>query len=351
MKRLAWSPLLVVLIACGGKAEQPADTAGVGGTGGSGGSKTAQQAGGGQGGTGGSLAIDGSAMGGDRSSGDTDAAAPSANADSGDSGGASGEAGKDADRGVDEGGIVSKDGGRDSEAGGPSGAFITPEVLVPIANAFCAAARSCCMKDGIRPALDNCESQYAWEPTAQGLVNGTMTVDSAGLASCLAAYQAASETCDAKPVIAACRGLVHGTLAEGQPCRFDSECAGVEPMVCLLPDEHGAGVCKKIVHAKAGDGCVLHCRPDGKCLLLSYAPADAAAMGCFEAEGVYCDRSANTLKCSPVRATGAACTDSEQCGSALSQCDIKTRKCKLFTLDGPYRFSGGGACGGSSYGP
>jgi hypothetical protein len=229
--------------------------------------------------------------------------------------------------------------------------LITPEALVPIANAFCAAARSCCLKDGILPALDNCESQYGYGSTAQALTKGTVTVDSPGLASCLAAYQAASETCEAAPVIAACRGLVHGTLAEGQPCRFHSECAGVEPMVCLLPDEHGAGVCKKIVHAKAGDACVIHCRPDSSiCSLISYAPAGAAAMGCFEAEGVYCDRSTNSPTCSPVRATGAACTNSEQCGSARSECDVKTRKCKLFTLV-PQRFSSGGVCGGGSYGP
>ena len=179
-----------------------------------------------------------------------------------------------------------------------------------------------------------------------------MTIDSAGLASCLAAYQAASETCDAKPVIAACHGLVHGTLAEGQSCRFTSECAGIEPKVCLLPDEHGAGVCKKVVHAKAGDACgVVFCGADPSCSQVSYAPAGATVTVCFEAEGLYCDSSGNNPKCQPVRATGAACTNSEQCGSALSECDAKTRRCKPFTLDGPRPFSGGGACGGSSYGP
>jgi hypothetical protein len=332
----AWSPALVALIACGGRAAQPADTSGGAGSGGNG---PVQQAAAGQDGIGGS---GGSATDAGKSGGGSGAVAGSANAGNSGSTGtsASGSAGN---------------GGGSAGVGGQSGVDMTPEALVPIANAFCAAARSCCKNDSTNHVLDDCESRYALSPTPRGLVSGTITIDSAGLPGCLAEYQAAAETCKARGVLAACRGLVHGLLTEGQSCRFDSECSGVEA-VCLLPKENTAGVCKKVAHGQAGDACVIDCPPDGNCAQIPYATADASPTGCFAADGTYCERWSNSPHCQLIRAAGAACTDSEQCGSTAAECDVQTGKCKALPCiaDGTcqdWPFTAGGTCAGSSYGP
>ncbi len=363
---IRWSTVLVVLVACGGRAAHPAEHTGGAG---SGGSEAIGKVGDDQGGTGGSSATGGNAIGGERSSGGTDTSGGSANAGNsgrggtGGSGGASGNAGND--------------GGGHGGAGGQGGVLMTPEVLVPIANAFCGAARSCCKNDRPPRPLDHCESSYGVnDPTSQALASGTITLDSAGLAGCLTAYEAAAETCEQTGVLTACRGLVHGTLAEGQSCRFNSECAGVEPMVCLRPeDAKSASVCKKIVHGKAGDACVVDCYSESNavygvtgaiCVQGAYAATDASPTGCFETEGTYCDTSSiQSPQCRPIRATGAACTSPEQCGSA-ADCDAQTRKCRAFNetcggcppllrcVDGKCQgrpFTAGGTCAGTSYGP
>ncbi len=362
---IRWSTVLVVLVACGGRAAHPAEHTGGAG---SGGSEAIGKVGDDQGGTGGSSATGGNAIGGERSSGGTDTSGGSANAGNsgrggtGGSGGASGNAGND--------------GGGHGGAGGQGGVLMTPEALVPIANAFCGAARSCC-KDPKPSPLDDCESSYGvQDPTSVALASGTITLDSAGLAACLAAYEAAAETCEQTGVLTACRGLVHGTLAEGQSCRFNSECAGDEPMVCLRPeDAKSASVCKKIVRGKAGDACVVDCYSESNsvygqtgaiCVQGAYAVSDASPTGCFEAEGNYCDVWSNSSpQCRPIRATGAACTSSDQCGSA-AECDAQTHKCKAFNaacggcppllqcVNGKCQgrpFTAGGTCAGASYGP
>jgi len=358
MKRLNFvSSLLsvIALAACGGEGTHTSDTPSAAGTGAAaGGSEQSQQAGrAGQGGAGGALAAGGGA--GERSGGAGGANAGSMNAGSGGLGGAGGHAGS------------AGSGGQ-----GGSGMITTPEALVPIAQSFCAAARSCCMKEQMPTMLDDCESGYAGrDDTAKALARGTVTLDSAGLSRCLAAYQAAADKCEEVGVIAACRGVVHGTRAEGESCSIGSECAGDEAKACLLADSNPGtvGVCRKIPHGKAGDSCEITCRPDENCTWTSYGAApDQPPAVCFEAEGVYCDRSGDAPRCEPIHAVGTACTDFNQCGSA-GDCDLDTQTCKalgklgeacgrcipqLTCKDGKCQspsFTAGPTCDGVSFGP
>lgn len=347
--RCAWSPVLVWVIACGGKSTQPSDTFGGAGSSGKGPMPQAQA---GRDGTAGSPAEGGSSLGGSATGG--------ANASAGSGGSAasaSGGTGGQESIGGSASGSAGKGGGGEggSGAGGQSNMYPTPEALIPIGQAFCAAARSCCMKDGIIPALDDCEHNYGFEPTCQALVRGTVIIDSDGLARCLAAYKAAAVGCETGGVIVACRGLVHGLLREGQSCKFNEECSGDGTMVCSAANQSSEGICKRVVHGKPGEACTFDC-PGHGCAQVSYPVADAPATGCFVVDGTYCDRSGASPQCQPVRPIGAACTDSDQCRSTVAECDAETRKCKYLPCTSEIscevgRFSAGGTCGGRSYGP
>jgi len=362
MKRLGFACLVSImsaLAACGGEGTHASDTPSAAGTGAAaGGNEQSQQAGrAGQGGAAGSLSSGGSAAGGgagEKSSGAGGTSAGSMNAGSGGIAGAGGHAGN-----------------AGSSGQGGSSMITTPEALVPIAKSFCAAARSCCMKEQMPTMLDDCESGYgSRDETAKALGRGTVTLDSAGLARCLAAYEAAANECEELSVITACRGVVHGTRAEGQSCTIGSECVG-DANACLLADSNPGtvGVCRKIPHGKVGDKCDITCRPDDNCTWTSYGAApDQPPAVCFEAEGVYCDRSGESPQCQAIHAVGAACTDFNQCGSA-GDCDEGTHTCKalgklgescgrcipqLTCKDGKCEspsFTAGPTCEGISFGP
>lgn len=355
----AWSPALIVLIACGGEGtHSPMMSGGAA----SGGGEATEQAGGAQGGSSGSPVMGGNSNGGDKASGGggtTSGGAPAAG--SGGAGGNAGASGAGGKGGVGGGG-----------AGGQGGMITTPEALVPIAKSFCTAARTCCMKEQLPAMLDDCESGYASkDDTAKALARGTVTLDSAVLARCLAAYQAAAQTCEERSVRDACRGVVHGTRAEGESCLMGSECAGDDAKACLVADSNPGtmGVCRKIPHGKVGDACQITCRPDDNCTWTSYGAAgDQPPTICFESEGVYCDTLSDTPKCQAIRAAGTACTDFDQCGSAGS-CDTVARTCKrlaqlnepcgmcipqLTCIDGKCQspsFTVGPTCEGVSFGP
>jgi hypothetical protein len=354
MKRLsgAWISTLMGLMACGGEGVHSSGPPGSeGGSAGSGESPSAGHAGQG---TAGSSASPAGGSGGSPAGGGGAASAGTATGGAG--GGNGGNGGN----------------GGSAAAAGQGGMLTTPDALVPIAKAFCAAARSCCMKEQLPSKLDDCESSYATkDDTSQALTRGTVTLDSAGLARCLAAYQNAAEACEEVSVLAACRGVVHGTRAEGQSCKLGLECMGDEGKACLVPDSNpgSVGVCRKISHGAVGAPCEITCRPDESCTWTSYgATANQSPKICFEAEGVYCDTSSDEPQCQPIRAAGAQCTDFHQCGSA-GYCDTDSYTCKkLGQLNDPCgmcipqlscigghcqspSFTAGPTCDGISLGP
>lgn len=271
-----------------------------------------------------------------------------------------------------EAGAEVGDGGSRSVAGGSSdagaaGGTLAADVLVPIAKAFCAAARLCCAHANEAADLDNCEANFQVEDsTFRALNRGTVSIDAAGLPACLAAYQQASTKCEELPVLSACQGLVHGKQKEHAPCVDVAECehADLETMACIIADSNGsAGVCAKVPHGKLGDACVSTCRLGENCSFTSYGAFDSSNTYCFEQDGLYC--SSDTATCARSNLLGEAC-GYETCGSA-NYCDITCKKrsvlgescaggclASLQCIDNQClspSFTVGGTCTGQWFGP
>ena len=306
-----FAAMLGLLAACGGESVRHGDIQAVAGVGG---------------GlvTGAGASAGGSASGGNQSS----ASGGNQSNASGDSGHEpSGGSARGGSAGSSTGGSVSGTGGVVSSSGA-AGASATPAVLRPTVNAFCAAARACCAKQpGL--SLDDCEASFASkDQTAQALRRGTVTLDAAGLSRCLAAYEAATTSCEKNSVLDACSGVVQGTRMEDEPCLVVSECAITGPKACVFTDVGGKnGVCKAAPHGKAGDACTLTCRPNEPCAFSVSGISEALFTPCLESEGLFCDFTSTPFKCQAIRATGAACEMGDQCGSQ-GYCDFSSQTCK-----------------------
>src|SRR5450432_839839 len=187
-----------VLVACGGQGVRSQDPAAS--VAGSGGTATASA------GSGGGLSGAGGAAQGAGGSGGALLATAGAAGHAGANGGGGGFANGGAAGSAGAGGTA---GGVGGAAGGVG--ISTPEMLVPTVKAFCATARTCCAKQTDPVMLDDCESAFGTkDQTSQALARGTVAIDPADLAKCLAAYQAAATSCEENSVLAACAGIVHG---------------------------------------------------------------------------------------------------------------------------------------------
>jgi hypothetical protein len=209
-------------------------------------------------------------------------------------------------------------------AGGGGGAAVTLDRVI---GAFCAAARSCCARDGFPTApLANCESEFPRrQPAVASVASGAVLVDNAALAACLAAYQAAATTCTRAPVVQACRGVFIGTKAEDEPCSNQFECQrSAGPATCfkvqLAEDPPALGVCKKLQHGARDTPCLFNCLAGENCSsdTITSSPDDVSFVHCFEQDGLYCPLGAETPRCAPILTQGATCNfDFAECGSAM----------------------------------
>jgi hypothetical protein len=202
-------------------------------------------------------------------------------------------------------------------SGSGGGALVsTPEMLVPTVKAFCAAARTCCAKQEDPVHLDDCESAFATrDETSKAIMRGTVTIDPADLAKCKAAYEAAATSCEENSVLAACAGIAHGNVAEGQPCFLGAECAGTGPKVCLvMGGQDSPGVCKAVPGGKVGDECSLTCRPNDVCTFTVYGVSDSPLTPCMDSEGVFCNNDMVPAKCETIHALNSQCDGDDQCG-------------------------------------
>jgi hypothetical protein len=195
-------------------------------------------------------------------------------------------------------------------------------MLVPTVMAFCAAARTCCAQQSDPVMLDDCESGFgAKDQTSQSLARGTVAIDPADLAKCLAAYQAAATSCEENPVLEACAGIVQGKVAAGGACTLGVECAGSGPKACLVTGgQDSLGVCKATPGGKAGDACSLTCRPNELCTFTVYGASDSPLTPCLESDGLFCNYDMVPAKCQPLHAVGAQCQQDDECGF-LAYCD------------------------------
>jgi hypothetical protein len=238
-------------------------------------------------------------------------------------------------------------------AGGAGGMTGSATALV---NAFCAAARACCAKDG-RPLdpLASCETNAAETFGAAEIDAGTIRVDGAKLDACVAAYQHAATSCTVTEVLAACHGMFIGTLPAGATCVRVADCRRDQgPMVCVAIQVTSGvtpttGTCQPAPRGKNGDPCLLSCpsgQDDCSTGLISGTPNPPLAL-CHEADGLFCD---TDQTCKPLNAPGADCFLDEGCGSGsycLPGCQPLIAigaACQLNRSCGPGATCASGAC-------
>lgn len=191
----------------------------------------------------------------------------------------------------------------------------------PLVDAFCAAARACCAKDG-RPLepLANCEQNAGATFGAAQVSAGTIRVDGAAFDACVAAYQRAATSCTFTEVMTACRGIFIGTLSSGATCTQVADCRRDQrPMVCVLIQTTSGvtpttGTCQPAPRGAENDACLASCPIGRDCSigLLSGMPNPPLAL-CYEQEGLFCD---SDQTCKPLKPLGAAeCFYDEGCGT------------------------------------
>jgi hypothetical protein len=200
----------------------------------------------------------------------------------------------------------------------------------PLVDAFCAAARACCAKDG-RPLdpLANCETNAGATLDADGLTAGTVRVAGAAFDACVATYQRAATTCTFADVTTACRGVFVGTLSTDATCTHVSECRrDAGPMVCVMIQQisgvtPSTGICAPAPRGANGDPCLGSCPRGVDCsvTLLSGDPNPPLAV-CHEEDGLFCD---SDQTCKPLNPAGGDCFYDEGCGTGnycgLSGCE------------------------------
>lgn len=309
----AFTALTVCAVACG-----KSDQHGAGTRGGSGGAAGAS-AGTGTGGASGRGGSGGAGVGGTAgaAAGTSGSAGSSELGKGGEGGTAAGRGGKGGAAGAGAGG-ASGTGGSAGDGGEAGDTGTNP--LSALIDAFCAAARSCCAMAGEpEGALTACEQQAAGTNGNVALVaGGTVEVDSASLAACVAAFEAATTECVLTDVLAACRGILRGTLHDGDACTDAMECdRSAGPVVCKKLQQGTAdpdiGVCTKPPRGTLGEPCGSSCEEGEECSTTSSSPDDTYPITfCFESDGLYCPIGES---CAAIVPDGGDCTYDQACGS------------------------------------
>ncbi len=309
-------------VACGESkrdGQSPTVRAGSGGAAGASGGKGGK---GGNAGVGGNAASGGAggtagASGGKAGAGGTAGSGSGSGGDAGQGGNGAGRGGRAGAAGAGSGGTPAGGAGSGGN-GGEGGAPENP--LSPLIDAFCAAARACCAMGG-QPAgtLEACEEQALAGNSNFALVaGGTAEVNAPALAACVTAFEAAATDCVLTGVLTACRGILVGTLDEGEPCTDGMECdRSSGPMVCKklqqgTPDPD-IGVCTTPPRGMLGDPCGSSCAEGQECSGTSSAPDDSFPLTfCYEADGLYCPGGES---CAAILPEGEDCFVSQECGS------------------------------------
>lgn len=252
-------------------------------------------------------------------------------------------------------------GGARAAAGGAGGAASTSTLLVDLAKAFCAAARSCCLKKGLPTALDDCEARFPSRLWGLPYVDkGSETIDTQALASCIAGYQETASTCAFQPLEAACKNVFVGTKNEGATCGKggmsnpggSGECKMVgRATVCLWTGDSNVstttGVCLNPAHGKKGDPCASSCARNDSCIFDLFTSPGYPTLTCFEEDGLYCASGGDSMACAPLVPTGGDCGDDSQSCASTDYCDYSggTPKCRTAaTLGQSCSFSNGPDC-------
>jgi hypothetical protein len=346
---------IALLVGCGEKSNSAP-----GPSGGSGGASSGGKASGGVSGAG---ATQGGAV---TSGGDTTATSGGNAASTG------GEAGSGGNSSAGHtGGAAAGNAGQMNQGGkaNPNEDLKSVDALKPIVDAYCAAARACCTRDAMPMQLANCEDLVMSRFPAKSIANGATRIDADALALCRAAYETAVTSCEATPVIEACRNVLIGTHRAEEPCTLGAqECELIAGQgTCLLPSsDEQEGVCKYPAHGKAGDPCMTTCHEGQRCLVTREGPSNTVLTMCFESDGVFCDFSKDVALCAPMVDEGATCPFDDACGSTShcagtcrpaaelgEDCEADCRR-DLTCVNGKCEglpFANGSICIGYTFGP
>jgi hypothetical protein len=310
-------------LSCGKSASDDDDGPAKAGEGGAGGSTAGSASGGTKAGSGGKAgsSAGGAGAGGAGAAGIGGSKSGAAGSRAGEGGDeAAGAAGEDSGNGGSGGGGQSSGGTAGSNAGGEGGAvFELPEVLVPLVDAFCAAARTCCAEAGQPPAaLDACEEAVAGDSlNFRNVARGTLDVDAGALDACVAAYVAAAGSCAIAGVLDACHGIFKGTIADGAACGDALECDRASgPRVCeiiLSQGDGDTGTCVDPGRGALGTACGGDCRENGNCSSTFISTDEVNTTLCFEADGLFCR---GGEECAELIEDGQECPDGQGCSSA-----------------------------------
>ncbi|HEV8547829.1 MAG TPA: hypothetical protein VGQ57_02355, partial [Polyangiaceae bacterium] len=211
----------------------------------------------------------------------------------------------------------------------PSSSKSTLEEVQSSCDAFaerlCASAQPCCEQSGAFDQQDCVDSfvQSVCTPTAQLAAAGIVSYDASSEDSCLAAHQRAHDVCmaDWQELMAIRRDeetsckVVIGSVAEGQHCETDGQCAP--------PDADGSslcaqGVCRVVRFLGEGAACPFPLGDVSTC--------DTGLFCTAEAQG-------DTGVCQPVTPEGEPCEKiflNPACGLG-SYCDQDDGICKKAT--------------------
>jgi hypothetical protein len=220
------------------------------------------------------------------------------------------------------------DAGADNAAGGGKAASGPLALFI---EAFCTLARTCCDSAGRDlTALRACERDVSETLEVSTLVDaGSVEVDAARLADCVAAYQHAAVTCTLDEIVTACRGVLRGTVVDGGPCRDVLECQRENGAKICLKNRDGAvdpdlGKCTPAPRGASGTACAGSCPVGHDCSTTSSYPDDTSPLSlCYEEDGLFCPLGD---ACAPIVGDGESCSWNEACGSdgfCLSTCSSR----------------------------
>jgi hypothetical protein len=226
-------------------------------------------------------------------------------------GGTGGAAGISGVAGSGAGGWLASAAGSGSTSGG---APAVPDDLQRLVTAFCVTAKACCAKLSAQPAAE-CESGLLRSQPLSWVLEGTNALDTAKLSGCISAIEAARTGCAARPIYAACRGLIPATKHIGDVCLLNHqgyECgADGDNSVCdQVTDD--TGICVEVKHAGEGQPCEFDCSKASGCPHNFDSRGGDKTEGCFESDGLRCSAYFPSVCATPL-AQGADCDVTNQC--------------------------------------
>jgi hypothetical protein len=204
---------------------------------------------------------------------------------------------------------------------GDGGPVAGSSSIQPLVDALCSAARTCCARASFpsEPLVD-CEPEVIRQiDPLQEAVNGTVIVDTARFAACVAHYRTAATSCTYPPAIGDdCEGMFRGTLREGETCTRSEECIrGADPVACLLPISDGGsgrtGVCHNLRRGSQGDACITSGGDRYHGTTYSTSDPNPPYVYCHSADGLFCSIGTQRT-CVPFKTVGSPCVEFLECG-------------------------------------